>query len=89
MKLSKDYSLRNVAGENVLVKVRAGSGDLSTFFSMNDPAAWLWDQIRNIEFTEETLVGLLCEEFDVDEETAAKDVAEMVELWRRYGMVVD
>ena len=88
MRTSDNFKLRTVAGENVLVNVHSKSSDLSTFFSVNEPAAWLWKRASvEKDFTEEALVEWLCGEFEVSREEAAKDVHDMVLLWQRYGMV--
>ena len=87
MRTSDNFKLRTVAGENVLVNVRGAANDLSTFFSVNEPTAWLWRRAANEDFTEEMLVEWLCSEFEVGMDEAAKDVHDMVELWRKYGMV--
>ncbi len=84
MKLNKEYCLRKVADENILVR-RSGQVDMTSVFSLNESAAWLWNRIGEEEFTEEKLVEWLCAEYDVDVEVAECDVHSLVILWKRYG----
>ena len=84
MKLNKKYTLRKVADENILVR-SSGPVDMTSVFSLNESAAWLWNRIGEEEFTEENLVEWLCAEYDVDADVAECDVHDLVLLWKRYG----
>lgn len=84
MKLNDRYHLREVAGENILVN-ESGTVDMTSVFSLNESAAWLWNRIGKEEFTEEKLVEWLCAEYDVDPEVARADIHDLVLLWKRYG----
>lgn len=84
MKLNKKYTLRKVADENILVR-SSGPVDMTSVFSLNESAAWLWNRIGDEEFTEEKLVEWLCAEYDVDVDVARCDVHSLVLLWKRYG----
>ena len=90
MRINRNFIMRTVAGQAILVNVEAFSVDFNNMLSLSETAAWLWEKAAGCdgEFDEPTLVGWLTEEFDVDEETAARDVAEMVLQWREYGLVL-
>lgn len=89
MRINKSFQLRAVAGEYILVNASAKTADMSKLFSLNEPAAWLWKQIVDVDFTEDMLVGLITGEYDVDEDVARKDVHDMVRLWGSFGMLTD
>lgn len=86
MKLSKTYTLRQVAGENILVN-GGQCINYSAVFSLNDTAAWLWNRIGDCDFEEEDLVRWICDEYEVDEAVAREDVHNMILLWKQYGMI--
>ena len=88
MTLNPSYRLRSVAGEYLLLN-ESGAIDLTAALSLSESAAWLWRQCEGCEFTQERLVELLLGEYDVDETTAREDVAELLETWHRYKLVVD
>ena len=89
MKLNRNFTLRTVAGENMLVNALGKTSDLSTFFSVNEPVAWLWSQIGDREFDEEMLADLICGEYDVEREVAVADIKDMLKVWRTYGIIKD
>ena len=61
--------------------------DNPQMFSLNEPAAYLWQQVQGIVFTEDTLFQLLMNEYDVPEQTAREDVAALVDILRTFGVV--
>lgn len=87
MKLNENLTLREVAGEYILVNPFNQSMDTAQVLTLNETAAWLWQQATGKEFDEDYLVNLLCEEYDVDRETAAADVHEMCMQWQRNGLL--
>ena len=89
MKLSENYILRTVAGEHMIVNTKGKKGDNSGFFSINDPVEWLWRKIDGREFTEEMLVDLICGEYEVSRDVAATDVANLLKIWKTYGIIAE
>lgn len=88
MKLNKEFKLNVVSGEGLLVKAGGREADLTKVYSLNGPAAWLYEAIADREFEIPDLVKLLCSEYEVDEETAAKDISALLDDWKRYGIVL-
>lgn len=89
MKLNSDFILRTVAGEHMLVNTKGKQGDNGSFFSINDPVEWLWKKIGSREFTEDLLVEWICEEYEVSREEAAKDVANLMQMWKTFGILAE
>lgn len=87
MKLNQKFILREVAGEYMLVNSDAQRVDLTSVFSLNESAAWLWRRIGTLEFTEDDLVTWLLDEYEVEEDVARGDVRDMVALWHQFGMI--
>jgi len=87
MKTKKGFKLRSICGENVIVAEGIENIDFSKIISMNESAAYLWQNIEGKEFTEEELVDLLTAEYEVDEATARQDVATMLQQWTEAGML--
>lgn len=80
MRLKKDLVLRKVAGEYIVVPI----GRLSKFSPMmqiTSSTAWLWDVMKEGEFTEDSLVEAVLGHFSgVDEVRARDDVHKFLEL---------
>ena len=63
--------------------------DFSRIISMNESAAYLWNKVQSIDFTANTLIDLLLEEYEVSREDAAQDVNQLIEQWQKAGIVED
>lgn len=87
MKAKPGFNLRVVCGENIIVAEGEENIDFSNIISMNESSAYLWQNIQGKEFTHEDLVGLLTQEYEVDEATALKDVKVLTELWLQAGII--
>lgn len=87
MKAKPGFNLRVVCGENIIVAEGEENIDFSNIISMNESSAYLWQNIQGKEFTHEDLVGLLTQEYEVDEATAMKDVKDLTELWLQAGII--
>lgn len=87
MKAKPGFNLRVVCGENIIVAEGEENIDFSNIISMNESSAYLWQIIQGKEFTHEDLVGLLTQEYEVDEATALKDVKALTELWLQAGII--
>ena len=88
MKTKKGFKLRNVCGENIIVAEGVENIDFSRIISMNESASYLWENVQEKDdFTEETLVKLLLDEYDTDEATATADVRQLVDKWQEAGII--
>ena len=58
-------------------------------FSLNEPAAYLWRQVEDIEFTPDTLLELLLKEYDVSESTARNDIQDLIKVFRESGVLAE
>ena len=77
MKILKEFILREIAGEHVLVPTGETTQEFNGLITLTETAGFLWKNIEQAE-TVQDLVGLMLEEYEVDEETAQKDVEKFV-----------
>ena len=54
---------------------------------MNDTGAFLWEQLQSGEQTEEKLTEALFGEYEVDRESASKDVEEFLRILQEHGIL--
>lgn len=88
MKTSREYILREIAGESVLIPTGAATQKLNGMIQLTDSAAFIWKQVDTAANLEEIL-SRVKEEFEVDEDTARCDIyGFMHELYIR-GIVLD
>lgn len=86
MKTNEQYILRNVAGENVLIPIGEVSQHFNGMIHLTGTAAFIWEQVDRADSLE-AIIQRLQEVYDVDEETARRDVYGFLgELYKR-GMV--
>ena len=79
MKIKKGFVLRQVCGENVVVGEGLDAINFGKLLSLNETAAWLWQQAAKMgDFTIDSLVAKLLEEYDVTEDVARNDVSNIV-----------
>lgn len=76
MKIKEGFLLREVAGETVVIP-SGETLDLNMMITLNSTGAFLWQKLQE-ETTEAALTQAILAEYDVDEATAAKSVAEFV-----------
>jgi hypothetical protein len=86
MKTKTGFRLRNVCGENVIVAEGIENIDFSKIISMNESAAYLWQKVEGKPFTIDDLTRLLCEAYEVDEETAKADSQTVLQQWLEAGI---
>jgi hypothetical protein len=88
MKIKKGFVLRQVCGENVVVGEGLDAINFGKLLSLNETAAWLWQQAVEMgDFTIDSLVAQLTEEYDVTEDVARRDVSNIVNEWLKVEVV--
>ena len=87
MNLNKDFILRNIAGESILVATGSATQDFNGMITLNEVATFILENIDECE-TEEVLVEKVLEEFEVDEETARSDVREFLDQAIKFGIIL-
>ena len=88
MKIKKGFVLRQVCGENVVVGEGLDAINFGKLLSLNETAAWLWQQAAKMgDFTIDSLVVKLLDEYDVTEDVARNDVSNIVNEWVKVAVV--
>jgi len=88
MKIKNGFVLRQVCGENVIVGEGLEAINFGKLLSLNETAAWLWQQAAEMgDFTIDSLVVKLLDEYDVTEDVARSDVSNIVNEWVKVAVV--
>ena len=87
MKTHPDFILRQIAGENILVPCGESARQLSGLINMNSTAAFIWQNLNDAKDLDE-LTARVMENFEVDEETARRDVNGLTAELILAGMVL-
>lgn len=86
MKILKEFILRDIAGEQVLVPTGETTQEFNGLITLTETAGFIWQNIEQAESVGD-LVKLMLEEYEVDEETAKKDVERFVAKLVAAGFV--
>lgn len=86
MKIKEGFILRQICGEYVVVGEGLAQVNFNKMLSLNESAAYLWQEVSGKEFTKEDLVKLLLDKYDVSEERAAADVDKLMAIWLEQGV---
>lgn len=73
MKTNKEYMLREIAGETVLVPTGSASQKLNGMIRLTESAAFIWKQVDTAADLKE-IVARVRDEYEVDEDTARRDI---------------
>ena len=88
MKIKNGFVLRQVCGENVIVGEGLEAINFGKLLSLNETAAWLWQQAAEMgDFTIDSLVVKLLDEYDVTVDVARSDVSNIVNEWVKVAVV--
>jgi len=87
MKRNPDFILRSVADTRLLVPVGAAAVQFAGMVTVNDTSAYLWELLEG-EQTPETLTAALVARYDIDEETARKDVERVISSLTEIGAIL-
>jgi len=86
MKTKKGFVLRTLGKEYILA-AEGLETNADRLISMNESSAFLWKAVEDREFDADTLINFLMEEYGITREVAAKDVAALLQVWQKAGIV--
>ncbi len=86
--IKNGLKLRKLGSKYMVVDTCAKNVNLSNVFTLNETAAQLWMQLERRDASPEELADKLCEEYDVDKDTALNDVERQLSEWREFGLIV-
>ena len=83
---SESVVARVVAGETLIVPIRAKVGDLASIYSFNGTGTLIWKLLETPKTVTELVTAVL-QEYDVESEQATRDLAEFVGDMKSVGLV--
>ncbi|MBQ8271342.1 MAG: PqqD family protein [Bacteroidaceae bacterium] len=87
MKIKDGFELQNVCGEYIIVPTGIDNVDYSKIISLNETAAYLWQNCCGSPFTIDTMVEHLTKEYEVEESIAREDCEKIVARWAEMGLI--
>lgn len=86
MNIKKELIKRSIAGETVLVPVGRTVYEANGLFVLNELGDFLWERLPGAE-NEEQLLQSILEEYEVDEQTARKDLRMFLAKLTEMGII--
>lgn len=88
MKINKDFMIRKIADETVLVATGQASQNFNGMISINEVGSFILHNIEECK-DEDELISKILNEFEVDENTAREDTREFIEQLLKMGIVLN
>lgn len=86
MQIKKEFILREIAGDHVLVPIGKTCAEFKGLFPLTESGARIWELLPEAE-NEEYIVNKLLEEYEVDRETLTNDVHVFLNKLREFGII--
>jgi hypothetical protein len=83
---SQSVVARTVAGETLIVPIRARVGDLASIYSVNGTGSLIWKLLQSPQTLKE-LAAVVAHEYEVELSQAERDVTEFVCEMKAVGLV--
>ena len=87
MKFRKEYKVREIAGENVIIKQGRFGADMTRVIALNQSSLLLWNELQGRDFEVEDVVKVLTDNYDIDANTALTDATAWVEKLKECQLV--
>lgn len=86
MRIKEGFILRTICGEHVVVGEGLSQVNFNKLLSLNESAAWLWEQVAGKDFTVQELANLLQERYEVSAQQALADSEKLAGIWVEQGV---
>ena len=86
MRIDKEFILREIAGDYIIIPAGKTVLDFNGLITVNEVGVSLWNMLQN-EVTFEELVQGILDEYDVEENVAREDVQEFLAALIDVGII--
>ena len=86
MKIKKGFTVRNIAGSDIVVPVGNAEKIFNGMITLNESGAFFWNALLK-DTTVDEVVKKVTSEYDVDEERAKDDVEKFIEQLRENNLI--
>lgn len=86
MKVDKEFVLREIAGDYIIIPTGKTVLDFNGLITVNEVGADLWNMLQE-EVTMDDLVQGILKEYEVEEEVAREDIQEFLVTLEKSGIL--
>jgi hypothetical protein len=88
MRIKKGFVLREVCAQKVVVAEGEDVMNFGELLTINESASFIWQEaLKQGDFTIESLIDAFLNEYDVDRETALRDISEIISKLKDKGII--
>lgn len=88
MRIDSKFKVRDIAGEKMIIQQGSFGADMTKIIALNDSAEKLFNELYEREFEVEDAAEILTSNYNVDKETAVRDVTRWIEKMVGCGVIV-
>lgn len=88
MKIDKNFVLREIAGEYIIIPTGRTALEFNGLITVNEVGMELWKMLQEDVTFDDLLNGIL-EEYDVDENAAREDIQEFLDRLVKGGILTE
>lgn len=88
MRLKENFTIRKVGDEYMMISDSGSSLDYTRVISLNSTAAYLIEETKQEDFTNEVWIALLTEKYDVEEDIAKSDVDLLIKKLIKEDLII-
>ena len=87
MKIKPGFEIRTVCGQSLILAVGEENVDFSKMIYINETSLFIWNKLNEGVDTVDALVDAVTGEYEVDADTARKDIEEFAGQLKEHGIV--
>ena len=88
MRANQNFILKEIAGEFILLPTGNMAAKFAGIIDLNESGVLLWNRLRS-DCSEQELIDVLLDEYDIDEQTAEQDVRIFLARMREADLLID
>ncbi len=89
MRLKESFNIRKIGDEYMMISQSDSGLDYTRVITLNESAAFLIEQIKEKEFTNEELIELLINKYGIDRYRAEEDVKVLIKKMEKEGIIIE
>ncbi len=86
MKIKDGFAKREIAGSNIVVPVGSTAKEFNGMITLNESGSFFWDCFTK-DITVDEAVKMVTDEYEIDEETAKKDIEKFVAMLKEHNLL--
>ena len=86
MKLKKNFILREIMGDVVLVPINQSTSQFNGLITVNELGKFIWENLEKVQ-DENDLLQLILDEYEVDRDVAKKDLDEFLQVLKDMDII--